>query len=162
MKKIKTKGLKPTIFLTKNRKGQMNLSFGMIFSIILIIAFIVFSFYAIRKFLEFQDTITIEKFGDNLQADIDSMWRSSGGSQEVEYNLPGKITAVCFKEGTEYNPENLYFESERIFVGKKINHIDIIATLNGKNSICFENTNGKVSMILKKDFSDVLVTISKS
>ncbi len=157
MQKEKRRRLKPTIFLTKNRKGELNLSFGMIFSIILIIAFIVFAFYAIKKFLDFQDTINIEKFKDDLQADIDNLWRSSDGSQEVEYNLPRKITAVCF-ENDDY--ENLYFESERIWAGKKINHIDIIATLDGEDSACFENINGKVKMTIKKDFSDVLVTIS--
>ena len=137
-------------------RGELNLSFGMIFSIILIIAFIVFSFYAIKKFLDFQDTINIEKFKDDLQSDIDNLLRSSDGSQEVKYNLPEKIDAVCFKED-DY--ENLYFESERIFVGKKINHLDIIATLDGEDSACFDNINGKVKMILKKDFGDVLVTI---
>jgi hypothetical protein len=139
----------------ENRKGQMNLSFGMIFSIILIIAFIVFAFYAIKKFLNFQDTINIEKFKDNLQSDIDAMWKSSDGSQQVEYNLPKKITAVCFKDD-DY--ENLYFKPETIS-GKKIEHLDIIATLNEQDSACFENTNGKVRMTIKKDFSDVLVTI---
>ncbi len=149
----------------RGKKGELNLSFGMIFSIILIIAFIASAFYGIKKFLEFQETINIEKFKENLQLDIDNLWKSSDGSQPVEYNLPEKITAVCFKEGTEYNQENLYFESERIFSGKKINHIDILAMLDlnpGQNSVCFENTKGKVKMTLKKDFDDVLVTILPS
>jgi len=141
----------------KKSRGEFNLSFGMIFSIILIIAFIVFSFYAIKKFLDFQDTINIEKFKDDLQADIDNLWKSSEGSQEVEYKLPGKINAVCFRED-EY--ENMYFESETIIPGKKINHLDILATLEGEDYACFGNINGKVKMTLMKDFSDVLVTIS--
>ncbi|MDO8528497.1 MAG: hypothetical protein Q7S06_01235 [Nanoarchaeota archaeon] len=144
----------------RERKGELNLSFGMIFSIILIIAFLVFAFYAIRKFLEFQDTINIEKFKAGLQTNIDDLWRSSGNEEGygVSYNLPKKITGVCFKDD-EF--ENLYFQSERIITGKKIEHLDIIATLNGKDSVCFENTNGKVNMTLNKDFSDVLVTISE-
>ncbi len=139
-------------------KGELNLSFGMIFSIILIVAFIVFAFYAIKKFIDFQDTINIEKFKDDLQYDIDSMWRSSEGSQPVEYILPKKITAACLKED-EY--ENLYFESKNIIPGKKLVHVDFDKTLDGKNFVCFENTNGKVNMILKKDFDEVLVTITK-
>ncbi len=139
-------------------KGQINLSFGMIFSIILIIAFIVFAFYAIKKFLDFQDTINIEKFKSDLQTDIDNLWRSSDGSQEVQYNLPRKINAVCFKND-EY--ENLYFDSAKIILGEKVEHLDILATIDGEESACFENTNGKVSMILKKDFGDILVTISR-
>lgn len=129
----------------------------MIFSIILIIAFIVFAFYAIRKFLDFQDTINIEKFGEGLQSDIDNLWKGSDGSQEVEYTLPSKISAVCFRKD-EY--ENLYFEPKNIFAGKEIEHLNILSILNGETSACFDNIHGKVKMTLKKSFGEVLVTIS--
>ena len=60
----------------------MNISFGMIFSILLIVFFIAFAFYGIKKFLGFQDTIKIEKFLDDLQSDVDRVWRGSQASQE--------------------------------------------------------------------------------
>lgn len=140
----------------RGSKGALELSFGMIFSIILIIAFIAAAFYAITKFLEFQDTIKIEKFGTDLQADIDNLWKSAQGSYPREYNLPSKIQAVCFSND-EF--ENMQFISERIIKGKMISHIDIVSTLGGKNSACFNNINGKVSMTLKKDYGENLVTI---
>ncbi len=142
----------------RGKKAELNLSFNMIFSIILIVAFIAAAFYGITKFLEFQDTVTIDKFGSDLQDNVDTLRKSSGSEGwEVEYYLPKKITAVCFKDD-DY--QNLYFESEKIISGMKIEHINIDATLNGEESACFENTDGKVSMILSKDFGDVLVTVS--
>ena len=145
--------------MNKNRRGSIELSFGMIFSIILIIVFISVAFYAITKFLDFQNIIKIEKFGDDLQKDIDDLWKSDQGSYEKEYSLPLKIQSVCFissKEGFE----NMIFVSKSIIEEKLINHIDIQATTVGSSDrACFENKNGKVSMILKKDFGENFVTI---
>ena len=60
------------------KKGQMKISFGMIFSIILIVVFIAVAVYAIIKFLDVQHTIQIESFKKDLQDDINDTWRSSG------------------------------------------------------------------------------------
>jgi hypothetical protein len=140
----------------KKKRGQMRLSFGMIFSIILIIAFIAFAFFAIRKFLGIQDAIQIGQFTDNLQADIDKLWRGSQGSQEVEYFLPLKIKSVCF---VDKGYENLVFQSKTFIEGKQIEHIDI-EKITSKGDFCVENIKGKVKMTIQKDYGEVLVTIT--
>lgn len=140
----------------RNLKGELNLSFGMIFSIILIIAFIAFAFYAIQKFLNLQTTIKVNQFKEDLQEDIDRVWKSSQENFEGEYSLPKNIEAVCF-ENDDY--ENMKFQSEKFFESQKINHIDIAETLKGEDSVCFENFEGKVSITLKKDYDDALVTL---
>jgi hypothetical protein len=150
--------IKPTIFLTKNRRGAIELSFGMIFSVIMIIIFLAFGFYAITKFLDLQKTIQIEKFMHDFQNDVDIMWKSSQGSQRIDFTLPNNIKSVCFKED-EF--ENLQFSSDTIIRGKKINNIDIEKTLAGTSSLCIPNVNGKVSIVLAKNFGEVLVTIKK-
>ena len=137
----------------------MKLSFGMIFSIILIIIFISFAFYAILKFLDLQDSIKIEQFKDNLQNDVDKMWKGSQGEREVDYSLPSKIESICFKED-EY--ENLFFRSDKFIEGGKIEHIDIDKILGTKDSFCIENKNNKIKMIIKKDYGEALVTIEKN
>ena len=76
----------------------MKLSFGMIFSIILIVVFLFFTFFAVKKFLEIPRSVQIGKFKEGLQEDIDSIWRGSQGYQEVSYNLPKKIEKVYSKE----------------------------------------------------------------
>ena len=134
------------------KKGQMKLSFGMIFSIILIIFFIAFAIYGIFKFLELQDSIQINLFVENLQRDVDKMWRSPKGSQEVSYRLPSKITSICFVDDEH---KNLNFRSDKFIPGNNIKNIDI------KENFCIENINNKVSMVLKKDYGEPLVLINE-
>lgn len=157
-KDLYKRGQSPTIFLTKNRRGQFELSFGMIFAIILIIIFIGFAFYAINKFLELQDTMKIAQFGSNLQSDIDKVWKSSQSSNEYKYILPSKIDAVCFRDD---EVENLIFQSKRIIKGKNILHIDIEKTIGSGEQLCINNTKGEVKMIIKKGYGEALVTIAK-
>lgn len=142
----------------KSKRSQMHLSFGMIFSIILIIIFIAFAFYAITKFLSFQETIKIEQFFNDIQGDIDKIWKGSQASQEKEYFLPKKIEAVCFTDD-EY--ENLYFRSEKFVGGKKIEHIDINEIIKNENPFCINNEKGKVKMRLVKNFGESFVTIKR-
>lgn len=139
------------------KRGQMKLSFGMIFSIILIIVFIAFAFYAIQKFLKLKNTMEVGQFVNNLQSDIDKIWRSSQGSQEVKYFLSSKIESVCFVE-REY--ENLIFRSKDFIEGQKIGHIDI-EKITEDGDFCIENVKGKVKMMLEKDYGEALVTISE-
>ena len=166
--------------MTKKR-GQMKLSFGMIFSIILIVIFISFSIYAITKFLDLRDSTQVLKFTSDLQADIDKMWRGSQGSVEKEYFIPKEVVYVCFRnyasEGTglrkNFYDEFLqaYFEKENLFfypVGsgegldsKEIKHIDLNKTTETENPFCIQNTDGKIKIIIKKDFGEALVTIGR-
>jgi hypothetical protein len=136
----------------------MKLSFGMIFSIFLIIVFLAFAIYVIIKFLNMQNLIQIETFQNNLQANVNKMWQSQQGSLEVKYNLPEKITAVCFIDD-DY--QNLMFESENPIDGEYIENIDIDFITSGQTRYCIENIDGKVSMTLVKDYGETLVKIKK-
>ena len=73
--------------MKKRKKAQIKLSFGMIFSIILIIVFLAFAFYAIKVFLGIQNTAQIGKFISDLKSDVDRVWKSTESSEEKEYNL---------------------------------------------------------------------------
>ncbi len=159
----------------------MKLSFGMIFSIILIVIFIAFAFYAISKFLNIGNTAQVARFTNNLQTDIDKVWKGPQASQEQEYFLPSKIELICFidynsnKRGIKdliYDElEQTYYESENLFFyplgsaeglnAKEIKDIDIEKTTTRENPLCIENIKGKVKMRLKKDFEETLVSIEK-
>ncbi len=142
----------------RNRSGQMSLSFGMIFSIILIVIFLAFGVYAIIKFLELQESIQVSTFLNDFQNDVNKMWKNSKGGQSVKYTLPTKISAVCFQQ-SEF--ENLKFTSERIIRGKIIENIDIAKITKDENPFCVQNVNGKVSMTISKNFGEQLVTINR-
>ena len=158
----------------------MKISFGMIFSIILIVIFLAFTFFAIQKFLKIQDSVKIGKFMQDIQSDVDKMWNSQG-SQAEEYILPSKVKYVCFadfnkpKSGENQNfydkLKQVFYEYENMFfypVGsgkgtdaKQVKHLDIGNITENENPYCIENIKGKITMIIKKDYGVPGVVISK-
>jgi hypothetical protein len=165
----------------KNKKGQMKLSFGMIFSIILIVIFIAFAFFAIKKFVGVQNSVKIGMFIDKLQSDIDKIWKGSQGTQKEEYSLPSKIELVCFvdysypKKGQNqdyyqklkqayYGDENLIFYPVGSGEGAdsfKIEHLDLEKITEDENPFCIKNIKGKTEIVVGKNFGENLITITK-
>jgi hypothetical protein len=163
------------------KRGQIKLSFGMIFSIILIIVFVSFAFYAIQKFLSLGHAAQIAKFINDFQSDIDKIWRGSQASQTKEYFLPSKIKFVCFtdylnnalgrKRGFFDELKQNFFENENIFfypVGSaegfdatEIKHINLSKITKDENPYCIENIEGKLQIVLKKEYGEALVTVTR-
>ncbi len=144
--------------IKRGKKAQLNLSFGMIFSIFLIVVFIAAAIYAIIKFLGMQEDIKIKMFSQDLQEAVTAMWNGEG-TQKVEYSLPEKIEKVCFQKGNEL--ENMKFVSEQIIKGNLIEHIDIGAITEDENPYCINNVDGKVKMKLIKEEGEILVRITR-
>lgn len=139
-----------------NKKAAMEISFGMIFAIILIIVFLSFAFFGIKKLLGVQEYAMISQFKSSLQEDVNKMWNGPQGQQNMTYNLPKKIDGVCFKESEN---GNLYFLPQGKFPGGDIAHIDLDKILISGKDKCFENKAGKVTITLKKDFGENLITL---
>ncbi len=139
-----------------DKKAQMKLSFGMIFSIILIIIFVALAFYVIYKFVGIQKNAEIGIFVDNLQGEVDKMWKSSKGSKELEHALPSKITDVCFTDTSE-----IYFKPAGSGGNFDYIEIDHINDANIENEICFKNIDGKVKIVLEKNYGEVLVNVAR-
>jgi hypothetical protein len=142
----------------KNRRAQMEFSFGMIFSVVLVIFFLAFGFYAITRFIELQQSVQIETFLDDFQEDVNAIWKSAQGSQSRTYVLPKKIISVCIKDDPDMNLE---FSSEEIIPGDYIKHLDIEKIIEEENPFCVDNLNGKVNFILSKEYGETLVSVEK-
>ncbi|MDE1848919.1 MAG: hypothetical protein KGH55_02715 [Nanoarchaeota archaeon] len=154
-KRVQSRHLSPNSFI-KNRRGQIHLSLGMIFSIILIIFFIAFAFYAIKNFLGLQNTVNISQFYNNLQNDVSTAWHSESSSQKYSYNLPISVSQVCFTN--QSNDVVLYGNDGTPLGTGNIDYINIIAmTANGDD--CFNVTSGKINFLLQKNLRESLVTI---
>ncbi len=173
--------MKKRISSSKNYKGQLELSFGMIFSIILIIIFISFAFYAIQKFLRIQDAVKVGQFVENLQSDIDKIWKSNQGSQKREFFLSQKIEYACFvdyssaKKGKNQefykDLKQFYYENENLIFypggsaeelnAFEIKHIDLEKITENENPFCIENLKGKIKTTIKKNYEDALVMIER-
>lgn len=164
----------------RDNKGQVNMSFGMIFSIILIIAFLAFGFYAIKTFLAFQDKVTEGKFYSDLQADITSKYGSAFSSQNFTYSLPSSVKFVCiadFGSSAKGSNSSIYGDIRRAYTGneniffypvgfngyqaKALNYLNMSGIVSADNPYCIKTANGKVSVVLKKGYNEALVTISR-
>ncbi len=135
----------------------MKLSFGMIFSIFLIIIFIAFAFYAIKKVVAVQKDVQIKQFMTRLQSNVDTAWRATDSNKVEEYILPTKIKAVCFRN----QEENLFFISSSPIPGGKIKHINIEKMTAEKDPFCINTSEGRISLQLKKTYGENLVEITK-
>lgn len=162
-----------------NKRGQIKLSFGMIFSIILIIFFIAFAIYGINYFLRMQKTLEIGTFVNEFQEDINDMWKSSKASQEVSYSLPKEIEMICFINSSdsfrgEYKEigedfDRIYYKTKNLVFyptgfadldAVQIEHLDMETILENNNPNCFSNSP-KVEFTLKKDSSNPLVIVGE-
>ena len=103
------------------------------------------------------------------------------GSQQEEYFLSDKITHVCFvdyfadERGTNqdlydelqqfyFGSENMFFypsSASQGFESAVINHINLSGIIARENPYCITTSDGKVKLTLKKDFDEILVTVSK-
>lgn len=141
------------------KRGQMKISFGMIFSIILIVFFIAFAIYAVQKFLGVQNFASADQFINDLQKDVTTIWSSGPATQPETYSISNSVAEICF---TNSGADNLllYDKSGIPKQSANIDHLNITATVPpGKNEKCFNNTNGKVSFVLERNFGDILVTV---
>jgi len=164
----------------REKKGQvMGMSFGMIFAIILMIAFIVLAFFVIRHFLCVGDETKTGLFYQDFEEDITNAWKSPESDVPVSYSLPSRADYVCFIDYSSgvrgeyseiYDEFKIYDERGNVFISplnkclvnyKIIKHIDIKGITAISNPYCFEITGGKVEFNLKKGFYDNLVCVGE-
>jgi len=164
------------------KKGALSLSFGMIFSIIMIVAILGVSFYAISYFLNLQKCTTTSLFHQDFQNKINNAWSAEIVSEEFSLVLPKRIEAVCF--GSLNSSGALSGETERIHEDlirysnlkqqensnmflhpqdkscemgyRTAEHIDL-SELGGFT--CFETREGRVTFKIEKGSEDALVKV---
>ena len=164
----------------KSNRGQIKISFGMIVSIILVIVFLVFAFYAIKIFLGIQNSAQGGKFVNDFQSDINTVWRSAPSSQHKEYSVSGKIERICFIDfsipGKGEN-KNIYDELGRANYGAenlvfypvgssnpdstKIDNINLDEMTSENNPFCIPVVDGKLNLRLEKEVNEALVRVTR-
>ena len=164
------------------KRGQMKISFGMIFSIFLIVIFIVFAFYAIKTFLNISDSAKLGKALSKLDTDVDKIWKSSQASQEFSYIVPLKVRYFCFADFSQgsspkgsmqniYNDLKLFSaENKNLFFypmdsneikSYEIKNINIEKITQSENPYCIKNENSRITLTIQKTFTENLVSISR-
>lgn len=165
------------------KKGQVQISFGMIFSILIIIATIAIAFYVIKVFLGEKNCIDAGLLYDGVDKKVEEAWRSSIMSDVLTLDAPSGVKAVCFGNlsasggttttadaerreelrgsATNLNANaNMYLYPSNSGCGgsypfHNVNHMNI----NG--FFCVDAVNGKITIKIKKEVFDPLVTLSR-
>jgi hypothetical protein len=150
----------------ENKRGELNLSFGMIFSIILIVVFLAFGFFGIKQFLKMQTEIQVNLFLDDFQQDVTELYNSEQGTDlpNMEYTLPTYVTKVCFEDSEFGNLRFVVDNSKGLskpLSRENIQHINIAKTLNGADYLCFDNVKGRITFLLSLEEGETLVTVKK-
>lgn len=159
------------------KRGQLDIGFGMIFSIILIIAFIGIAIYVVMAFLNTSNCANIGLFYNDIEAKINSAW----SEVEVQYvftdSVPGTVQKVCFgnttmpavaDSTTEYEQAKIYFATgHNLFLFPLVKKCEAnlgsqkLAHVTTDNFFCVNAVKGKISVKLSKTSSDSLVKLSE-
>jgi hypothetical protein len=78
------------------RKAQLQLSFGMIFSIIIIIATIATAFYVISYFLNMNRCTQVGLFYNTLNDEVNKCWEGDFCQKVLTQAIPKPVEKVCF------------------------------------------------------------------
>lgn len=153
----------------------------MIFSIFLIIVFIITAIYAIKNFLDYKDCSITGVFLKDLQDMITTVFNKQGGISNFQGNLPSGIKYVCFANFSENvkgsnsdigndlkfyggSSDNLFFYPRAKACGglktKKINNLNLPSIIKTDNPYCIPVINGKVTIRVSKGLSQGLVMLS--
>jgi polysaccharide lyase-like protein len=114
-----------------NNRGQLKISFGLIFTIIIIIFFLSFAALSIRKSVVHKDEIAAGQFIHDLRVDIQETGSHEQALIEVDYKVPEGVTQIYFEPPEEDDDGNI-IETDNPNV--HFNHEDYPGgTINGIN-----------------------------
>ena len=161
----------------RGAKGQLQISFGVIFSIIIIIATVAVAFYVITHFLNLAACTKTGQFYNAIEKDVDNAWKGGVTQETFNGELPSAITQVCFGNlsqsyGREYEEMHQYLkenalENKNVFLYPPGKACDAeLASYNLEHAtmdrfFCIPVKSGKFSVKLTKGNFDILVKLSK-
>ncbi len=161
-----------------NKRGQIQISFGMIISIIIVGVTVAVASYLIYQFLSFKDCSTIGLYYDSLQKQVTSVYRGQGTENyPFSGQVPSSVQYVCFgdlslsplladKARYDYFKENiksgknafLYPQPTSCGASYLNKNIQYITT---DQFFCVPVKDGKVGVKLSKGLYDPLVKLTK-
>lgn len=162
--------------LKEGKKGQIQISFGMIFSIIIIIATVAVAFYVINYFLKLNDCSKAGLFYDSLKSEVEKAYNGDITQKIFSKAVPSGVKSVCFgnltqdytkTDSEQYDYIVQYGIKNNVLLyppGKACNNelasFNLVhATTSG--FFCVPVKSGAISVKLTKSTFDILVKLSK-
>jgi hypothetical protein len=160
----------------KRGDGAVGMSFGWMFSLLLIIFFILAAIYGIRFFLDMSQCSQVGLFYDELKDNVADAYKSPSSDFEMKINIPG-VKQICFANLSDkisgslsaYEEINLYeiYDANVFLIPSskacdmpynKIPYLNISKITASKNPLCFDiSDGGKIKIV--KNFGERGVTI---
>lgn len=164
-----------------HKKGQevLGMSFGMIFSILLIVFFIVVAFIVVRSFLNTQKCVQVGNFITDFKEEVKKAFNSDKEEILFTGRLSSDIKNVCFydteKEIKVSGSLEVIADNIGIYEGENANmffyprdkacnipyanveYLNITKIAGDNNLKCFEVNNGVVEILIKKGLRERLV-----
>ncbi len=164
-------------------KGQIQLSFGMIFSVILIGITLFVAGYVTMNFVKTADCSKLGSFYKGIEGEVETVYQNNGETKKTLNALPSvpsKVSFVCFgslaQNAADANDEvmqnyfiqrgldednNLFFYPMQSSCEKKYASFKV-AHLTNSEFFCVRATDGKVPVKITKDEStNLLVKLNK-
>lgn len=151
-------------------KGQLQISFGMIFSIIIIIATLAVSGYVIYYFVNLSNCTNVGLFYKSIEERVNEAWNSPITRSNFEANIPGGVKYVCFgnlsltpRADSREQFENLvkYRSSgANMFLYPVVNPCGNylpnykLDNAQAKEFFCLPVKSGKINIVIQKDSMD--------
>lgn len=156
------------------KRGQLDLSFGFIFSIIVIAVTIAVAFYAISHFLSLNKCTQTANFYKDLQDRVDKAWQSDISQGAFNATIPGSVTFVCFGNLNQTTTEKdkrdylskIYFKPDKnLFLYPKAGCEELkyykISHVKIDSFFCVPVIGSKALIKYTKNSNDSLVSIIK-
>lgn len=157
------------------KRGVFEISFGMIFSIIIIIAIISVAFYVLTKFMGVSKCTQVGLFYDDLKTYTEKAWQAQIHKDTFTGSLPSSIKLVCFGNFTQ-SPQSKYSavfndlqehqgRDKNVFLYPIPQECDFslsalkLAHVKTSNFFCVPVKNNKMQISSEKGEFDSLVTL---
>jgi hypothetical protein len=163
--------------IVKKREGQMEMSFAMIFSIIIIAVTVAVAFYVISHFLNVSKCTNVGLFYNDLKERTDKAWAEDITQDSYSIKVTSGVKSVCFGN---LNQSYDSVDSERYEFLKRYRNFDKNVFLYPSNEacgnelayyklghvktnkfFCVDVKDGKITVKLTKNIEDSLVELSK-
>lgn len=158
------------------KRGQIDISFGMIFSIIIIIATVAVGFYVITYFLNLSSCTKVGLFWNSLNEEIDKAWNGDMTQTTFKVNIPSGISYACFGNFSQmpltdadkkmFTELKLYASPGRnayLYPTGKACDLAFYTLKHARtdNFFCVPVKSGEIAVRLSKTSFDALVKLSK-
>lgn len=161
----------------RGRRGQLQISFGMIFSIIIIVATLAVASYVLVKFVDFGSRVSCKLFYRDLQERIDRAWAEDGKTSDIfKGKMPHGVEKVCLGSISENaavydkavqeelkfyadKDSNLFFYPPEKSACGSDGFVYSLVHASTNNFFCIPVVDGKVELKISKSSTENLVTL---